>query len=154
MTKKRDKDAALSFVQNALKRLGSPEAITTDGLASFKAAMKVLGNTAKQDIGLGANKPGREQPPAVPTTRAGDASVQANEDAAEVRLGPCQRPLQPGTPPRRSQDLQGTPLGCTGRVEVAHELSPRAQSQTSANRRRVAIRLTAPLLPVVGINCA
>ena len=55
VTKKRDKEAALSFMKKALKRHGSPEAITTDGLASYKAAMKVLGNTAKQEVGRWAN---------------------------------------------------------------------------------------------------
>ena len=55
VTKKRDKEAALSFMNKALKRHGSPEAITTDGLASYKAAMKVLGNTAKQEVGRWAN---------------------------------------------------------------------------------------------------
>ena len=55
VTKKRDKEAALSFMKKALKRHGSPEAITTDGLASYKAAMKMLGNTAKQEIGRWAN---------------------------------------------------------------------------------------------------
>ena len=33
----------------------SPEKITTDGLACYKAAMKVLGNTAKQEVGRWAN---------------------------------------------------------------------------------------------------
>jgi len=34
---------------------GSPEAITTDGLRSYKAAMDELGNTGKQEIGRWAN---------------------------------------------------------------------------------------------------
>ncbi|MEJ6010455.1 IS6 family transposase [Novosphingobium aquae] len=55
VTKRRDKEAALTFMKKALKRHGSPEAITTDGLASYKAAMKVLGNTDKQEIGRWAN---------------------------------------------------------------------------------------------------
>ena len=55
VTKTRDKAAALSFMKKALKRYGSPEAITTDGLASYKAAMKHLGNTDKQEIGRRAN---------------------------------------------------------------------------------------------------
>ncbi len=55
VTRKRDKEAALSFMKKALKRHGSPEVITTDGLASYKAAMKGLGNTAKQEIGRWAN---------------------------------------------------------------------------------------------------
>jgi putative transposase len=55
VTKTRDKQAALTFMKKALKRHGSPEAITTDGLASYKAAMKQLGNTGKQHVGRWAN---------------------------------------------------------------------------------------------------
>src|SRR4028119_1820560 len=42
-TKTRDKAAALAFMKRALKRYGSPKAITTDGLRSYKAAMEKLG---------------------------------------------------------------------------------------------------------------
>jgi putative transposase len=55
ITKTRDRDAALTFMKKALKRNGSPEAITTDGLRSYRAAMKELGNTDKQEIGRRAN---------------------------------------------------------------------------------------------------
>jgi putative transposase len=55
VTKKRDKAAALTFMKKALKRHGSPEAITTDGLTSYKAAMKELGNAGKQEVGRWAN---------------------------------------------------------------------------------------------------
>ena len=55
VTKTRDKEAALTFMKKALKLDGSPEAITTDGLASYKAAMKVLGNTAMHEVGRWAN---------------------------------------------------------------------------------------------------
>ena len=55
VTKDRDKAAALKFMKKALKRHGSPEAITTDGLGSYKAAMKELGNTEKQEVGRWAN---------------------------------------------------------------------------------------------------
>ena len=44
VTRTRDKAAALTFMKKALKRHGSPEAITTDGLRSYKAAMSELGN--------------------------------------------------------------------------------------------------------------
>jgi len=40
VTKTRYKAAALKFIKKALKRHGSPRAITTDGLRSCKAAMK------------------------------------------------------------------------------------------------------------------
>ena len=55
ITKTRDKAAALVFMKKALKRHGSPEAITTDSLGSYRAAMKVLDNADKQEVGRWAN---------------------------------------------------------------------------------------------------
>jgi putative transposase len=55
VTKTRDKKAALSFIKKALKRHGSAETITTDGLRSYGAAMDDLGNRQKQEIGRWAN---------------------------------------------------------------------------------------------------
>ena len=55
VTKARDKKAALRFMKKALKRHGSPAEITTDGLRSYKAAMKELGNAEKQEVGRWAN---------------------------------------------------------------------------------------------------
>jgi len=55
VTKTRDKAAALRFMKKALKRHGSPAAITTDGLRSYRAAMTELSNTEKQEIGRCAN---------------------------------------------------------------------------------------------------
>jgi putative transposase len=55
VTKDRDKAAALKFMKKALKRHGSTEAITTDGLRSYKAAMTELGDTEKQEVGRWAN---------------------------------------------------------------------------------------------------
>ena len=55
ITKTRDKPAALRFMKKALKRHGSPETITTDGLRSYRAAMKALGNAEKQEVGRWAN---------------------------------------------------------------------------------------------------
>jgi putative transposase len=55
VTKTRDKKAALRFMRKALKRHGSPAKIITDGLTSYKAAMRELGNTGKQEVGRWAN---------------------------------------------------------------------------------------------------
>ena len=55
VTKTRDKDAALAFMKKALKRHGSPAAIVTDGLRSYKAAMTELGIGMKQETGSWAN---------------------------------------------------------------------------------------------------
>jgi putative transposase len=38
-----------------MKRHGSAKTITTDGLRSYRAAMKVIGNAEKQEIGRWAN---------------------------------------------------------------------------------------------------
>jgi putative transposase len=51
VTKTRDQAAALKFIKKALKRHGRPKAIVTDGLRSYKAAMKELGNAEKQEVG-------------------------------------------------------------------------------------------------------
>jgi putative transposase len=55
VTKTRDKVAALGFLKKALKRHGSPAAITTDGLRSYCAAMNELGNAGKQETARWAN---------------------------------------------------------------------------------------------------
>ena len=55
VTTTRDKAAAIKFMKKALKRHGSPDTITTDGLRSYKAAMAELGNADKQEVGRWAN---------------------------------------------------------------------------------------------------
>ena len=55
VTKTRDKKAALRFMKKALKRHGSPYEVTTDGLTSYNAAMRELGNTGRQEVGRWAN---------------------------------------------------------------------------------------------------
>ena len=55
VTKERDKAAALNFIRKALKRHGSPQAITTDGLRSCGAAMRVLENEGKRQVGRWAD---------------------------------------------------------------------------------------------------
>jgi transposase-like protein len=55
ITKTRDKAAAMTFMRKTLKRHGRAEAITTDGLRSYKAAMDELGCAQKQEIGRWTN---------------------------------------------------------------------------------------------------
>ena len=55
VTKKRDKAAALAFMKKALKRHGRPEKIVTDGLRSYPAAMRELGNLDRREIGSWLN---------------------------------------------------------------------------------------------------
>jgi putative transposase len=51
VTRKRDKAAALAFMKKALKRHGKAEVIVTDGLKSYPAAMRDLGNLDRQAVG-------------------------------------------------------------------------------------------------------
>ncbi len=55
VTTTRDKAAALTFMQKALKRHESPAITTTDGLRSYKTTMSELGNAERHEIGRGAN---------------------------------------------------------------------------------------------------
>ena len=51
----RDKAAALKFMKKLTKRHGRAKTITTDGLRSYRAAMKEIGCQDKQEIGRWAN---------------------------------------------------------------------------------------------------
>ena len=53
--KGRDKAAALKFMTKLMKRHGCAKAITTDGLRSYKAAMKELNVADRQEVGRWAN---------------------------------------------------------------------------------------------------
>ncbi len=55
VTRKRDKSAALRFLKKALKRHGKAEKIVTDGLRSYPAAMKELGNLERCEMGRPLN---------------------------------------------------------------------------------------------------
>ena len=113
VTKARDKKAALRFMKKALKRHGSPAEITTDGLRSYKAAMKELGNTEKQEVGRWANN------------RVENSHL-----------------------PFRTEQITRPAARRTGRVAEAHGLRLGGEGESSANRRRVAARLTVPTLPL------
>ncbi|MEW9919602.1 IS6 family transposase [Marimonas sp. MJW-29] len=55
VTKTRDKKAALKFLKKAMRKHGKPEAIVTDRLRSYGAALKAIGAEAKQETGRWAN---------------------------------------------------------------------------------------------------
>ena len=55
VTKKRDRKAAVRFLKNAMKRYGRPKALVTDGLASYPAAMREIGNEVCQETGRWLN---------------------------------------------------------------------------------------------------
>jgi putative transposase len=55
VTKRRDRKAALRFMRKAMKRYGRPEVVVTDRLRSYRAALKVIGNAERQEIGRWLN---------------------------------------------------------------------------------------------------
>src|SRR5665213_3649283 len=55
VTKTRDKAAALTFIRKAMKRHGRPQAVVTDRLPSYGAAMKEIGNAERQETGRRLN---------------------------------------------------------------------------------------------------
>ena len=67
-TKRRDK-AALAFMKRAMKRHGRPEAIVTDRLRSYGAAMNEIGNRATQVVVAGSTTG-----PRTPICRSDDES--------------------------------------------------------------------------------
>ena len=54
-TKRRDRNAALKFLKRAMKRYGRPESIVTDRLRSYRAALKVVGISGRQECGRWLN---------------------------------------------------------------------------------------------------
>jgi len=55
VTKRRDRKAALKFLRKSMKRYGRPYVLVTDKLRSYGAAMKVIGNSNKQETGRWLN---------------------------------------------------------------------------------------------------
>ena len=63
VTKRRDRKAALKFLRKTMKRYGPPHVVVTDKLRSYGAAMKVIGNVNKQEIGRWLNNRGENSHP-------------------------------------------------------------------------------------------
>src|SRR5271166_5477854 len=55
VTAKRDKAAALKFLKRIMKKYGRPRNVVTDGLCSYSAAMKEIGNADRQEVGRRLN---------------------------------------------------------------------------------------------------
>jgi putative transposase len=54
-TKERDKRAAYKLMTKLMKRYGRPQKVVTDGLRSYAAAMKDIGNRDRQEVGRWLN---------------------------------------------------------------------------------------------------
>ena len=54
VTAKRDKAAALKLLKRIMKKYGQPRIVVTDGLCSYPAAMKEIGNAYLQEVVVGS----------------------------------------------------------------------------------------------------
>ena len=103
VTKTRDKAAALTFMKKALKRHGSPDGITTDGLRSYGAAMNELGNREKQEVGRWANN-------------RVESSPQVDHLAVQLHVYFVQMPAPVAEPPHATDPLTAN-VACEQRTE-------------------------------------
>ena len=55
VTKTADMLAALSFLKKAMRRYGAPRVLVTDGLRSYGAAMREIGNLESREVGRHLN---------------------------------------------------------------------------------------------------
>jgi putative transposase len=55
VTARRDKGAALKLLKRIMKKYGQPRSVVTDGLCSYSAAMKEIGNADRQEAGRRPN---------------------------------------------------------------------------------------------------
>lgn len=147
VTKTRDKAAALRFIEEGTQAAW----IASDDRHRWAEILWCSDARPRQWREAGDRppfqQPGREQPSALPTTRAGDAPIPANEDVTKVRLGPrqCRQPLFSRTSSRQSSGIQASPLGSPGRVAIPHGLTERPFHDQCVNQRQVRIGLTAPV---------
>ena len=152
VTAKRDKAAALKFLKRIMKKYGRPLSVVTDGLCSYPAAMKEIGNADRQEAGRRLKQSRREFASAVSTTRTGHAAVSKHEDAAKIQLSSCPdpQPFQSGAPSRHPPGLQTKALRRVGRVGRPRGLIAAWVCACCAQRRRPAVALTKPLELVAG----
>ena len=132
VTRIRDKAATFTFMKKALKLHGSPEAIITDELRSYRVAMDALGRRKKREVGRWANN--RVENSHLPFRRRERAMLsfrQPLQKFSSVRTNV--HITQPQTLPRPSHHLRGAPLrSMASHREIAPDLL--AQSTSCDNR--------------------
>ena len=150
VTKTRDKSAALAFMEKALKRHGSPTAIVTDGLRSYPAAMRALGNLDRQETGRWKNN--RAENSHLPFRRRERAMLRFRRMKTLQKFVSVHANVHNHFNTERHLVDRPTykllrSVG-PGRVARPHGLRHDGQRSKCAKRRFVRIRLTAPELMV------
>ena len=115
VSKKRDRKAALKFLRKLMKRYASPDAIITDRLRSYRAALRELGGSGLHQAGRWLNN--RAENSHLPFRRREHAMFRFQADAKppEIRHRPFFRlqPLQPAAIPLPTGQFQAQPRRCT-----------------------------------------
>ncbi|MGV9009930.1 IS6 family transposase [Brevundimonas sp.] len=115
-SKTRDKPAALKFMKKLMKRHGRAKVITTDGLRSYKAAMKDLGNAGKQEIGRWANN--RVENSHLPFRRRERAMLRFPQMKTLQKFSTVHanfhNHFNQGPQPHQQRDIQGSTLSRLG----------------------------------------
>ena len=121
VSKKRDREAALKFLRKLMKRYGRPDAIITDRLRSYRAALRELGGSGLQQAGRWLNN--RAENAHLPFRRreTRHAPFQADAKPPEIRHRSFFRlqSLQPGTTLLLTRQFQAQPRRRTRRVASA-----------------------------------
>ena len=118
-TKRRDRKAALTFLKRAMKRYGRPQAIVTDRLRSYGAAMKEYRRRATPGVWSLAQQSSRKFPSALSTTRRGDGGASGTSRPCRSSppfTPPIHNHFNHGPPPQPPRHLQAEPLRRPGRV--------------------------------------
>jgi hypothetical protein len=130
VTAKRDKAAALKLLKRIMKKYGRPRKIVTDGLCSYPAARREIGNADRQEGGRPPRQQsGGESSSAVSKTRTSDAAIRslkhcrssAQFTSRSTTTSVCALELaaihsQSGTPSRHAEGLRAETLGRIGGV--------------------------------------
>jgi putative transposase len=159
VTKKRDKSAALAFMKKTLKRQGKPEVIVTDGLRSYSAAMRDLGNLDRREMGRWKNN--RVENSHLPFRRRERAMLRFRQMKALQKFASATPHFTTiSIPNATSSTAKPTRPAARPHWPSGSRLSANEKpfGANCAKRRRVAIRLTAPPatpstgLPLEGIR--
>ena len=121
VSKKRDRKDALKFLRKLMKRYPRPDAIITDRLRSYRAALRELGASGLHQAGRWLNN--RAENSHLPFRRRDHAmlrfrrmrSLQKFATVHSCRL----QPLQPATTPLFTGHFQAQPRRCTCPVALA-----------------------------------
>ncbi len=118
VTAKRDKAAALKFLKRIMKKYGRPRTVVTDGLCSYPAAMKEIGNADRQEVGRRLNNRAENSHQPFRRRERAMQRFRSMKTLQKFSFSSCGRPepFQSGAPSRHPRSLQTKTSRRVGRV--------------------------------------